>query len=98
MADSSPPAEDHQKRLKLLEAFAHYKTLQEQVAASDRAVVALRDALAAAKEASAELDDHDLQQRQNEAKSADLARITAEKTRADAQAALWPSIRRSRPA
>jgi Protein of unknown function (DUF1549)/Protein of unknown function (DUF1553) len=87
MAETRLVAEDHQKRVTLLEAFARYKTLQLQIAASDQAAVALGKALAQSRKRSAELTI-DLQQKQDNAKIADLARVAAEKTRADARASL----------
>jgi hypothetical protein len=87
MAETRSVAEEQQKRLKLLEAFAHYKVLQEQAISSDRALIARRDALAAARKGPAELEPI-LQQRQNEATAADLARMNAEKTQAAARSAL----------
>jgi Protein of unknown function (DUF1549)/Protein of unknown function (DUF1553) len=87
MAEARSVAEEQQKRLKLLEAFAHYKALQEQAISSDRALISRRDGLVAAKKRSAELQAI-LQQREIEAKAADLARSKAEKTHSDARSAL----------
>ena len=88
MAESRVAAEEHQKRLRLLEAYARYKSLQEQAAATSRAVVARRDALVAAKTHSA---DHAsaLRIRQDEAKAADHGVASPrEKARTEAQSAL----------
>jgi Protein of unknown function (DUF1549)/Protein of unknown function (DUF1553) len=87
MAETRSAAEVQQKHLELLEAFARFKALQQQAAAGDRALTACRDALVAAKKRPAELAAL-VQQRQNEATAADLARAKAEKTQADSQAAL----------
>ncbi len=76
MADSRSAAEDNQKRLKLLEAFAHYKSTQEQAAASDRAVVQRRDALMAAGKTAGELETV-LKQRQTEATTGEPASLAA---------------------
>ncbi len=87
MADSRLAVTEHQKRIGLLEAFARFKSLQERVAESDRAVVACRDALGEAKKRPTEIEAV-LRQRQDDAKSAELAGVAAEKTRADAQSTL----------
>ena len=87
MAESRVAAEEHQKRLWLHEAYARFKSLQEQAAATNRAVVDRRNALNAAKAHSA---DHAsaLRIRQDDAKAADLARSNAEKALTEAQSAL----------
>jgi predicted nucleic acid-binding Zn-ribbon protein len=87
MAESRVAAEEHQKRLRLHEAYARFKSLQEQVEAASRAVVARRNELAFAEARSADLAPA-LRVRQDEVKAADLARIGAEKARSEAQAAL----------
>ena len=87
MAESCATAEHNQKRLKLLEAFAHFKAAQEQAAAIDRALLARRDALEAARKAAGELAPL-LQQRKTEANTAEVARLAAQKTHSDAQTAL----------
>ncbi|MGP0064250.1 MAG: DUF1549 domain-containing protein [Isosphaeraceae bacterium] len=87
MAESRVAAEDHQKCLRLHETYARFKSLQEQVAATQRNVVARRNDLAVAKTRSA---DHApvLRTRQDEVKAADISRISAEKSRAQAQSAM----------
>ena len=59
MAETRSLAEDHQKRVKLLETFALYQNLQQQVADSDRANVAIRNALTEAKKHQAALELHE---------------------------------------
>ena len=48
MAETRSVAEDHQKRLTLLEAFVRYQTLQQQIATTNQTLVALRNSLATA--------------------------------------------------
>ncbi len=87
MAETRLAAEDNQKRLAVLEAFARYMALQNEVAASDRALIALRQSLAGFMKRPAEIGS-ELGKKEAEAKAADLARVAIEKTRGEARAAL----------
>jgi chromosome segregation ATPase len=87
MAETRSVVEAQQKRLKLLESLARYSALKKQAAESERALIARRDALGAAKKRVAEIDTL-FEQRQSAARAADLARVSAEKTHSGAQAAL----------
>jgi Protein of unknown function (DUF1549)/Protein of unknown function (DUF1553) len=87
MVETRSVAEIQLKRLKLLESFARCQKLHLQITESNRASVALANALAAAKKSSAELEVP-LRRNQEEMSSADRTRAAAEKTRSDAHAAL----------
>jgi hypothetical protein len=87
MAETRSVAENHQKRLKLLETFARTRKLQQQITESERASLALGNALSAAKTRSAE-DETALRQKQEETRSAERTRVAAEETQSQAHAAL----------
>jgi uncharacterized protein DUF1549/uncharacterized protein DUF1553 len=79
MAESRVAAEDHQKRLRLHEAYARYKSLHEQAEAINRAVVARRGAPVAAKGQSADRAS-DLRARQEETRGNALKSELADAT------------------
>jgi hypothetical protein len=58
MADTRSAAEDHQKRVKLLETFALCQKLEQQIADSDRAAASLRNTLDEARKHHAALELH----------------------------------------
>lgn len=87
MAGSRVALERHKTRLELIEALAQRESLRGQAAAVDRAIVASREAVAQARKHAEEFKA-DLRKHQGEVKAADQARLVAEKTRAEAQAAL----------
>ena len=84
MAESRVAAEEHQRRVKLHEAYARLKSVQEQVAATNRSIVVRRNDLTAAKTQSADLVSA-LRNRQEAAKAADLVRISAAKAHDESQ-------------
>jgi hypothetical protein len=59
MVETRSLAEDHQKRKKLLETFALCQKLQQRVAESDRAAIAIRNALTEVKKLQAALELHE---------------------------------------
>jgi hypothetical protein len=87
MAESRIAAEDHQQRIGLLEAYARRNSVQEQIAANQRAIVAGRDAVSQTKKQAAEYDKV-LMPRQEEAKAGESARGAAEHAQTGAQSAL----------
>ena len=58
MAETRSSAEEHQKRVKLLETTAHYQKLEQQIAAGDRDSARLRSALVEARKNLAALERH----------------------------------------
>ncbi len=87
MAESRIAAEDHQKRLRLHEAYTHFQSIRDHVAATNRAIVVRRNELAAVTTQSADLTPA-FQVRQDEEKAANLAQMGAAKVRTEAQSAL----------
>jgi hypothetical protein len=87
MAETRVVVESHKKRLDLLEAYAHRKSLEEQAATAERSVAARRETLSQARKLLKEYADV-LAPRGEEVKATEKVRLAAEKSRNDAKAAL----------
>jgi hypothetical protein len=78
---------DHQRRVAALEAYARWQGIREQIAANRRDVEASRMAIVEAKKRSGEQATV-AQTRQDEARAAELKRVAADRSRAEAEAAM----------
>ena len=87
MAETRVAVENHKKRLDLLEAYAHRKSLEEQAATAERSVAARRETLSQARKLLKEYAEV-LAPRSEEVKTTETVRVAAEKSRNDAKAAL----------